>query len=242
MNLLVTRPEPEAGAVDAEKGGGLPWPVALGVFIVFVVIVFSVGTTIGFRFFWEQNQAPSRLDMEQAQWEFELKRSPQSVPALTELGAIMYQKGELDEAEKYLQRALKKEPKADRARYFLGMTYIQQEKFNEAEKALRDILGRDINNPLVYTQLAKVYVGKKDYKLALQQVDYVIEYIDPSLTEVHFQRGEVLEKMGQKTKAIEAYKKAASFDSEFKPARDALKRLGVQPPAPLDARPSGHKK
>lgn len=228
--------------IDVPQGQkGLPLGLAIGIFVVVVGLVAAAGTAIGYRFFWERSASPSKQDVDQARWEAEIKKSPKNALGWTELGVVLYDKGDLAQAEANLRKALQLEPEANRARYYLGLVLIKQQKYDEAQKVLSEILRRDAGNPLVFTQLANVYVGKKDYKKALEMLDYIIEYIDPYLTDVHYQRGEVLEKMGRKQEAIAAYQRAASFDPEFKPARDALKRLGVKPPEiPKDPMANAH--
>lgn len=207
---------------------------AILIFIAIFLLLVGLGTALGYRFFWDRNTQPSRLDVEEARWQAEVKRDPKSAVNWTELGVVLYNKGRLAEAEQALKKALAIEPKANRARYHLGVVYLEQQRYDQAEKELREILKRDMDNPLVFSQLAKVYAGKGDYQQALKMVDYIIKYIDPALTDIHFQRGEILEKMGKRNEAIKAYKQAASFDPEFQPARDALKRLGEKPPEAKD--------
>ncbi len=237
----MTKPQHDVVVPEEEGQKGLPLGLAVVIFVAVVGLVAAAGTAIGYRFFWERSTTPSKQEIDRARWEAEIKRSPNNALAWTELGVVFYDKGDLVQAESHLRKALELEPEANRARYYLGLVLIKQENYDEAEKVLREILRRDAGNPLVFTQLANVYAGKKDYKKALEMLDYIIAYIDPYLTDVHYQRGEVLEKMGRKQEAIAAYQRAASFDPEFKPARDALKRLGVKPPEiPKDPMANAH--
>lgn len=226
----MTQVGPGVAVPEGDRQKGLPLGVAIAIFLLVVGGVAAAGTVIGYRFFWERNLTPSKQERDQARWEAEVKRSPRNALAWTELGVVFYDKGDMRQAEAHLRKALELEPEANRARYYLGLVLIKQENYDEAERVLREILSRDAGNPLVFSQLATVYAAKKDYKKALEMLDYIIAYIDPYLTDVHYQRGEVLEKMGRKEEAIASYKRAASFDPEFKPAREALKRLGVKPP------------
>lgn len=204
-------------------------PVALLIFLGVITALAGVGSAVGYRYFWGGGVA-TQLDAERARWEAETKRTPSDPVAWTELGIVLHKRGDLGGAEKALQAALNLESQADRARYFLGMVYIDEGKYPEAEAAFREILKRDIGNPLIFYQLARVEMGREDYKKAQEHLDYIIEYIDPALTEVHYLRGEALEKSGNKVEGIEAYKKAANLDPNYQPARDSLQRLGIKPP------------
>lgn len=227
----------EKGAASGDGGREISLGAAVLIVAAAILLVAGIGTAIGYRFFWERNLQPPRVDMELARWEAEARRNPNSVAAWTEWGVVLYQKGQLAEAESRLKKALSLDPNADRARFFLAAVHVEQGRYDQAISELKEILKRDIRNPFVYMELSKAYEGKKDLAGALRNVDYIIEYLDPALSDVHFRRGELLEKMGRKKEAIDAYKRAASFDPEFKPARDALRRLGVKPPEPSEVLP-----
>ncbi len=225
---------PEPGLPSQGREVSLRTGVAI--FLAVVLAVAVAGSAIGYRFFWTPRQ-PSQADVAIARWQAEAEKDPKSIVAWTEWGVALYEKGQRQEAIEKLSRAVQLEPRAARARYYLGAAYIDEGRYDEAIKVLKEILTRDINNPLVFTQIARAYEGKKDYQTALQNLDYIIEFIDPSLTEVHYQRGEVLEKMGKRAEAIEAYRKSASLDPEYKPAADALRRLGQKVPRPEEVLP-----
>lgn len=220
----------------AGRGREVSLRTALLIFFAVVLSVAVAGSAIGYRFFWTPRQ-PSQAEVAVARWQAEAQKDPKSVVAWTEWGVALYEKGERPQAIEKLTRAVELEPRAARARYYLGVAYIDEGRYDEAIKVLKDILTRDINNPLVFSQIARAYEGKKDYKTALQNLDYIIEFIDADLTEVHYQRGEVLEKMGKRAEAIEAYRRSASLDPEYKPAADALRRLGQKVPRPEDVLP-----
>lgn len=230
-----------AGGEDARPGAEREVSLRTAVVVVLtaVLLVAGVGTAIGYRVFWERSLQPSQVDVAIARWQAEVSKNPKSLVGWTELGVALYEKGQIDQAEEKLRKALSLDKNAARARYYLGIVYIDKGRFDEAIAEFKEILKRDINNPLVFSQMAKAYDGKKDYQNALKNLDYIIEFIDPSLTEVHYQRGEVLEKMGRQKEAIEAYRKAASFDPDYEPAQEALKRLGVKPPKPEEVLPGG---
>ncbi len=218
------------GIVDSEVGGSagksrvplgereLPLSLAITVFLGAVLSVAAVATAIGYRYFWTPKSLP-RLEAEKARWEEETRKSPADPAAWTELGVVLYKKKDLAGAEKALRKAVELEPRADRARYFLGMVYLERKDYDRAEAAFREILKRDIGNPLVFYRLAEVELGRKNYEKALQQLDYINEYIDSSLREVHWLRGVVLEQMGKRNEAIEAYRRSAALDPDYEPPR-----------------------
>lgn len=217
--------EPET---NAEKAVSLP--VAVAALAGVAVLVLAIGSVIGYRFFWEQNRTPSLREAEEQRWEYQLKKDPKDVTALFELGRVNFEAGNLAESEGYFNKALKVEPKADAARYYLGLIYIQKKQYNEAEKLFKKLLERDINNPLIFYNLATIYHETGRDKLALDQLDYIDTYIDDTLYEVHYLRGQVLEKQGKKQEALKAYERSASFNPDHKESLEAIKRLGGKPP------------
>ncbi len=206
----------------AEKG--IPLALAMGIFLAVVLGVTAFGMAIGYRFFWGHETA--RPDVMRTRWEAVI-RAPRDALGWTELGVALYERENLTQAEKNLLKALELDPAAARAAYYLGMVYLKEEKYDDAIRVLREITRRDAANPLAFMQLAKAYIGKKDYQQALEMLDYLVQYVDPYFIPAHYERGQVLEMMGRRQDAIAAYRRVEAMDPEFLPAAEALRRLGA---------------
>lgn len=225
---------PQAASGDAgERTLSLPAAVALVAIIVLVTGV--AGTVLGFTVFWNRDRGASYLETEQALWEYELSGDPSNVPAMVNLGEIHMEGGNIDKAEELFRRALAKEPQADRARYLLALVMKDRKRYGEALGMLEEILTRDIDNPLVMYQIAEIRLEMGQPEAALQNLDYIIEFVDRSLYEVHHLRGDVLERLGRKDEAVEAYRSAVLFNPGDEEAKKALRRLGGKiPELPTD--------
>lgn len=208
---------------------GLSLPVAIGIIVLALGVIVAAGVAVGYRFFWGGGyEGPKVWDVETARWEFNVKKNPKDVEAWAQLGYAYLQKGDLLQAEKAYRKALQLAPQEQELNYFLGQVKLKQKDFVEAEKLLKKAADVAPGNPLPHYGLAEVYMNLKKYDEALSKLNYIIEKIDPTLTEVLFLRGAAYEAKGIKDKAIASYKDALRYDPAFRDARDALHRLGIK--------------
>lgn len=89
-----------------------------------------------------------------------LATNPQHSHGWFNLGFLLEQQGELEEAHAALQRAVELEPKLDRAWYGLGLVAIRQHRFDDAVAALRRNTELQPMSPHGWYQLARVQVDR----------------------------------------------------------------------------------
>ncbi len=94
-----------------------------------------------------------------------------------------------------------------------------------ADYELRQAVRLDPWSPIAQTSLGKHYETRKDLNRALECYHMAI-VLQRSSPELYMDYGRVLEKLGKRSEAVEAYKDALKLQSSFKPAQNALKRLG----------------
>ena len=87
----------------------------------------------------------------------------QQTPELTQVSALIRQ-GQLDLAEKRLQRVLARQPHSANAHNLLGIVYFRQQRYEEAERSLRSAIKDDPKRVDAIRNLGEVYVaeGKAD--------------------------------------------------------------------------------
>ncbi len=210
------------------------WAMIIGSFLVVAIL----GIVVGYKFFWEENRSPSRIEIEKAQYQYNLKHNPNDKDSLVGLGSNYLAEGNFIEAEKYLKKALQIEKNDPMARYFLGILYLKKKDYSQAEKILTQLAKDFPNHILANYQLAITYAESGKNDLAIKTLDHIIKNIDPTYSDVHYLLGSIYEKKGQKSKAIASYKKAVELDPSYEAARKALLNNGLKE-SDLPQMPSG---
>jgi tetratricopeptide (TPR) repeat protein len=90
-----------------------------------------------------------------------------------------------DEAIVILQGVIAKEPGLPFLSIWLGDWLLKERRFQEAIPPLRKAMEADRDNYMPHLQLAKAYLGAKDYTNAIPEFE-IVEAKMPSLAEVHF--------------------------------------------------------
>ena len=89
------------------------------------------------------------------------------------LGFLLEQQGELDDARVALQRAVEIEPKLDRAWYGLGLVAIRQHRFDDAVSALKRNTELQPMSPHGWYQLARVQMDRHQPDEALKIIRHL---------------------------------------------------------------------
>jgi tetratricopeptide (TPR) repeat protein len=88
-------------------------------------------------------QDPRHLDEALELAERAYRRAPKAPAIVDTFGWLLYQKGDIERAEKLLEQAVSGEPKNPRLRYHLGLAYAKQGKNADARRELEEALRTD---------------------------------------------------------------------------------------------------
>ncbi len=150
--------------------------------------------------------------------------NPESETAFEELG-ILYALKKDKLAIDYLNTAISLNPKNTFAMYALAMYYQEMNMPADALPIYENILSISSYNPDALHNIGYIeLIYNADYKKAVEYFTKAIES-KPDYVEAYFNRGISYEKMGEKSAAINDYKKVLEFDSGHKKAKEALVRL-----------------
>ncbi len=127
-------------------------------------------------------------------WVDTLKKNPSSWMAENNLGMILFQRGDLDTAEKHFRRSLELNPQNDKARDNLAKVLYQQGKVVLSEGRIAQAADRFIES--------------------LQ--------LDPNLAEAHNNLGVILASNGRHAEAVEHFHRALELNPQFDEARKNL--------------------
>jgi tetratricopeptide (TPR) repeat protein len=130
------------------------------------------------------------------------------------LGRTFLEQHNFAEAETEFQKDIAVEPDFAYNYEDLGILYAQTNQFDKAESAFR--LAIQHNPALVnsWFGLAKLYRDAARYPEALDALDHA-EALVPQSASLHYTRGQVLTRLGEKTKAQEEFAKSAKLLKSF---------------------------
>lgn len=139
--------------------------------------------------------------------------------------AYAYQKtGDFEKAKAHYNEALKIEEKDQGAIYNLGVIALEEKKVDEAEKLFKQVTTINPNHVLGALGLSDLYIEQKKYDAAITALDTALKQND-NVIELHYKKGEALEKKGDIAKAKEEYKAVLKYVPQYTEAKTALERL-----------------
>jgi protein O-mannosyl-transferase len=157
-------------------------------------------------------------------WEDSLKKEPDNVLALTNLGGAYFNKGMYKDAIRYYHRAALLKPLHFAVHHNLGAAYMKNEQFKKAEaEYLKDI---QINpgRLLSYRMLAKIYEKFGDTRNALKFLIKSIE-ISEGDAELHYDLASLYAVEGNYQKAIVNFRKAVEIKPDYPEAYYDMGRI-----------------
>ena len=134
------------------------------------------------------------------------------------------------QAEQAMREALKLDPASERARVTLSSRMQRQERWDESRALWRERLDSAPDDALAQYQLGRLAaVSGSELDAGLLSLDAYLrtgvetEYVMPA--GAHWRRGQILEKLGRRDDALQAYREAVRLQPSLAPAQADLKRL-----------------
>lgn len=106
----------------------------------------------------------------------------------------------------------------------LASLHVEAGRYAEAEAAYRKLIEDKPDDGAIRTSLAATLGFLGRYDEALEQLAEA-ERLSPLNPEIYHNRGVVFERQGKPDEAVAQYREAVRYAPDFKPSRDALKRL-----------------
>jgi tetratricopeptide (TPR) repeat protein len=134
------------------------------------------------------------------------------------------------QAEQAMRDALKLDPSSDRARVTLSSRMQRQERWGESRALWQERLAAAPDDALAHYQLGRLAaVSGEELDAGLVHIEaylrsgVVSEYVMPA--GAHWRRGQLLEKLGRRDDALQAYREALRLQPSLEPAQADLDRL-----------------
>ncbi|OGP15240.1 MAG: hypothetical protein A2054_00445 [Deltaproteobacteria bacterium GWA2_55_10] len=147
------------------------------------------------------NQTHIYKDLETL-WRDTLSKNPDAFIAHTNLGALLYERGVLDEAVSHYQAALRIKPDSSIEHFNLGLIYYKSGKAEEALNEFRSAVKSDPENVMARVNLGTILTGSGDYDEALVNLSKAVE-VAPGYPLARKNIAVLYDKMGKPGMAIE---------------------------------------
>jgi tetratricopeptide (TPR) repeat protein len=151
--------------------------------------------------------------------------------ALLQIGEAYQSIGMFPEALRFYDQVKQLDPKGvfqERIFLNLGKIHLERADFREAELVAKSFLNNHPRSPQTTEAkilLAKAHSGQKQNKKALQVYRQILTARDSNAPEIHYEMGQVYSTMGNRTSAIQSYKRAiSSFDRKIRIVPDYVRK------------------
>jgi protein O-mannosyl-transferase len=166
-------------------------------------------------------------------WQTTIERNPKAWMAHNNLGTVLLQKGQLDEAIVHFRKALEIAPDHADARANLGSGLLQKGDVDEAIAQYNKALEIKPDYAEVHYDLGNALLLKGQLDEAVAHYKKTLES-EPANSDVYNNLGLVLLQQGQVEEAIADYQKALEINPQFVQARANLAwALATSPQTPL---------
>ena len=153
----------------------------------------------------------------EALWRATVAVNPGSWRAQNNLGIALLQKGRLDEAILYDQRALKLEPDSAEIHNNLASAFLQEGRLDEAITHYQAALKTQPDFAVAHNNLGNLLRQKGQVQEALAHYKRAVE-LQPDLTQAYCNLASVLLQQGQVDEALTQFQKALDTDVHFQAA------------------------
>lgn len=143
-----------------------------------------------------------------------LQKHPHHPEAMRILALIGFELGILDDADFLLESCLELHPGFEQARYDYIKVLRKRQKFEKALSEAKHLVEKHPNNRPAEIAYATQSSAVGDYDTALAIYDKQLQD-DPSLFELHLQRGHIFKTIGKSDEANHAYKAASTLKPDY---------------------------
>ena len=112
------------------------------------------------------------------------------------LGALLFQTGQVDEATGAFERAMRLDPLSSMTHFRLGLAYLRAQRFKDAEKTLRTSLTLNQDRAEAHNALSWLLNGDGRYEEALREAEPALR-LGPDLKDAHINHARALEGLGR---------------------------------------------
>jgi tetratricopeptide (TPR) repeat protein len=220
---MTDTPEARPASIPDEQNL-IPGWLALMVLALLIAVVGVGGFVI--RGLFDQTRTNSPIQEEISRYTDAVRRDPGDNSARLNLAYAYQRDRQFDLALREYAEVLKGAPMDPAALYNSGVIRIETGAGKKGEELLWKVLEVDPTHALAAKALGTYYADLGQYRSVIKAVRPVVE-ADPTLADLQYLMGLAYEKTDRMDWAIERYKLAVKYGG-YKPARDALRRLGEE--------------
>jgi len=153
-----------------------------------------------------------------------LERKPDDTFCVMNIANSYLNMGQPAQGEAFVAEYLKKGFSDPQLYYLLGTLTFLQEKYDEALKYYGECLSTNSDSAASHNAMAAIFIVRDDLASAEKHIVSAMA-IDPRLTNLNYNRAELLEKQGRLQEAVEAYQKELEVSPQHFKASFNLSRL-----------------
>jgi tetratricopeptide (TPR) repeat protein len=157
---------------------------------------------------WQRTWA---YESQETLWTDTLAKNPNSFMGHCNLGVVLFEKGQVDEAVAQYQKALEINPNYLAAHYNLGNALFRKGQQDEAIAEYQKALEINPNDAEAHINLGNALFQKEELDEAVGQFQKALE-INPNDAEAHYDLGNALFQKGQLEEAVAQFQKALEID------------------------------
>ena len=167
------------------------------------------------------NQAISRLDSAIENYRNALKLDSSLIPAYSNLGAALVDKGELEAAMVCYESVVKLDPYHEDVHYNIGLLRLKMEDIDSAMASFKNALAVQPNHSDAQNNMGLIFKIKKEYVAAKECFEGAIE-LNPDFFIAYKNLGDVFNYLEKYDSAIANYLHAIELNPQFSEAYNAL--------------------
>jgi len=181
-------------------------------------------------------QRTSVYESQETLWTDTLAKNPNCWVGHNDLGLVLLNREQVDEALKHFQKALEINPNYVEAHSNLGLALFQKGQVQEAVAQYQKALEINPNSFVGHANLGNAFFKKGQLDEAVAEYEKASE-IDPNYFVVHYNLGLAFFRKGQLNEAIAQFQETLRSKPDFRPAKANLEEAQV-----LERQKEGHKK